>query len=102
MLQVMSKKVLIVEDNELNMKLFRDLLEAHGFETVQTREGLKALDMAREHQPDLTLDFATLTGAARVALTSSCRKSPAWTSPNGSRTTKSCVKSPWLPSPPSP
>lgn len=55
MLQVMSKKVLIVEDNELNMKLFRDLLEAHGFETVQTKEGLKALDMAREHKPDLIL-----------------------------------------------
>jgi len=55
MLQVMSKKVLIVEDNELNMKLFRDLLEAHGFETVQTREGLKALEMAREHKPDLIL-----------------------------------------------
>ena len=55
MLQVMPKKVLIVEDNELNMKLFHDLLEAHGFETLQTREGLKALDMAREHRPDLIL-----------------------------------------------
>lgn len=55
MLQVMTKKVLIVEDNELNMKLFRDLLEAHGYETVQTREGLKALDMARQHKPDLIL-----------------------------------------------
>ena len=55
MLQVMSKKVLIVEDNELNMKLFRDLLEAHGYETCQTSEGLKALDMAREHKPDLIL-----------------------------------------------
>ncbi len=55
MLQVMSKKILIVEDNELNMKLFSDLLEAHGYETLQTREGLKALDMAREHKPDLIL-----------------------------------------------
>lgn len=55
MLQVMSKKVLIVEDNELNMKLFHDLLEAHGYETLQTREGMKALDMAREHKPDLIL-----------------------------------------------
>jgi len=55
MLQVMSKKILIVEDNELNMKLFSDLLEAHGYETLQTREGLKALDMAREHMPDLIL-----------------------------------------------
>ena len=39
----MAKKVLIVEDNELNMKLFHDLLEAQGYETLQTREGLQAL-----------------------------------------------------------
>ena len=55
MLQIMPKTVLIVEDNELNMKLFRDLLEAHGYETLQTREGLKALEIAREHKPDLIL-----------------------------------------------
>ena len=51
----MPKKILIVEDNELNMKLFHDLLEAHGYETLQTQEGLKALDIAREHHPDLIL-----------------------------------------------
>jgi two-component system cell cycle response regulator DivK len=51
----MSKKVLIVEDNELNMKLFNDLLEAHGYATVQTRNGLEALDLARAHRPDLIL-----------------------------------------------
>ncbi|MBL1430601.1 MAG: response regulator [Robiginitomaculum sp.] len=51
----MPKTVLIVEDNELNMKLFRDLLEAHGYETLQTREGLKALEIARTHKPDLIL-----------------------------------------------
>lgn len=55
MLQVMPKKVLIVEDNELNMKLFTDLLEAHGYETVGTNNGLNALDLAREHAPDLIL-----------------------------------------------
>ncbi len=55
MLQVMPKKVLIVEDNELNMKLFTDLLEAHGYETVGTNNGLNALDLAREHSPDLIL-----------------------------------------------
>lgn len=55
MLQAMPKKILIVEDNELNMKLFRDLLEAHGYETLHTREGLSALDLAREHRPDLIL-----------------------------------------------
>lgn len=51
----MSKTVLIVEDNELNMKLFRDLLEAHGYSTLQTRNGIEALSLAREHRPDLIL-----------------------------------------------
>lgn len=51
----MSQKVLIVEDNELNMKLFHDLLESQGYETLQTREGLQALAIAREHRPDLIL-----------------------------------------------
>lgn len=51
----MTKTVLIVEDNELNMKLFNDLLEAHGYLTVQTRDGLSALDLARDHHPDLIL-----------------------------------------------
>ena len=51
----MAKTVLVVEDNELNMKLFHDLLDAHGYRTVQTRNGLKALDLAREHRPDLIL-----------------------------------------------
>ncbi len=50
-----DKKVLIVEDNELNMKLFNDLLDAHGYKTLQTRDGMEALDMAREHRPDLIL-----------------------------------------------
>ena len=52
---MMSKKVLIVEDNELNMKLFHDLLDSQGYETLQTREGLQALALARLHKPDLIL-----------------------------------------------
>ena len=51
----MPKTVLIVEDNELNMKLFRDLLEAHGYATLQTRNGIEALSLARTHRPDLIL-----------------------------------------------
>jgi len=51
----MSKSVLIVEDNELNMKLFHDLLDSQGFRTLQAREGLSALAIAREHRPDLIL-----------------------------------------------
>jgi two-component system, cell cycle response regulator DivK len=51
----LPKTVLIVEDNELNMKLFHDLLDAHGYRTLQTRTGMEALKLAREHRPDLIL-----------------------------------------------
>jgi len=50
-----TRQVLIVEDNELNMKLFNDLLEANGYQTLQTRDGMEALKLAREHRPDLIL-----------------------------------------------
>jgi len=51
----MPKKILVVEDNELNMKLFCDLLGAHGYDTIQTQEGMKALELARTERPDLIL-----------------------------------------------
>jgi two-component system, cell cycle response regulator DivK len=49
------KTVLIVEDNDLNMKLFNDLLEAHGYRTLQTKDGMEALRIARRARPDLIL-----------------------------------------------
>lgn len=51
----MGKTVLIVEDNDLNMKLFHDLLEAHGYSTLQTSDGMDALRIARAERPDLIL-----------------------------------------------
>ncbi len=51
----MKKTVLIVEDNALNMKLFRDLLDAHGIATIETRNGMEVMDIAREKKPDLIL-----------------------------------------------
>ena len=50
-----AKTVLVVEDNELNMKLFCDLLDAHGFRTIQTRDGKEALSLASQHKPNLIL-----------------------------------------------
>jgi two-component system cell cycle response regulator DivK len=52
---VMTKTVLIVEDNELNMKLFNDLLYAQGYRTLQTQDGMYALEIARREMPDLIL-----------------------------------------------
>jgi two-component system cell cycle response regulator DivK len=49
------KTILVVEDNELNMKLFRDLLETRGHKVVETRNGMEALTLARQHKPDLII-----------------------------------------------
>jgi two-component system cell cycle response regulator DivK len=51
----MKKRILIVEDNDLNLKLFRDLLGAHGYETIETKEGMEAITLTRSERPDLIL-----------------------------------------------
>ena len=51
----MAKKVLVVEDNELNLKLFCDLLRAHGYEAEAVRDGREAVARAREVRPDLMI-----------------------------------------------
>jgi len=53
--EYLPKTVLIVEDNDLNMKLFNDLLEAHGYLTLRTKDGMEALRMARQYRPDVIL-----------------------------------------------
>lgn len=50
-----KKTVLVVEDNELNMRLFCDLLDAFGFATLQCRDGAKAVELTRQHRPDLII-----------------------------------------------
>jgi two-component system cell cycle response regulator DivK len=50
-----SGKVLVVEDNDLNMKLFCDLLHSFGYETFQCRDGAKAVELARAELPDLII-----------------------------------------------
>ena len=47
--------VLVVEDNEKNMKLFRDVLQAAGYSTLEATTGSQAVDLATEHLPDLVL-----------------------------------------------
>lgn len=51
----MKKKILIVEDNDLNLKLFRDLLTAHGYDTIETKDGLEAITLTKSENPDLIL-----------------------------------------------
>jgi two-component system cell cycle response regulator DivK len=66
---LMQKSILIVEDNELNMKLFNDLLEAHGYKTIKTRSGVEAVALARQHRPDLILMDIQLPGISGLEVT---------------------------------
>lgn len=50
-----GQTVLIVEDNESNMKFFNDLLQAFGYNTLQTQDGMEVLNIVREHKPALIL-----------------------------------------------
>jgi two-component system cell cycle response regulator DivK len=50
-----GERILVVEDNELNMKLFRDVLVATGYRTLEATSGGEAVDLATEHAPDLVL-----------------------------------------------
>ena len=65
----MASKVLIVEDNELNMKLFNDLLQSRSYETVQTSDGLDVLSLAKTHKPDLILMDIQLPGISGLDVT---------------------------------
>ncbi|MGK2910952.1 MAG: response regulator [Sphingobium sp.] len=51
----MAKRVLVVEDNELNLKLFCDLLRAHGHDALAVRDGRDALEQARDFMPELII-----------------------------------------------
>jgi two-component system cell cycle response regulator DivK len=73
----MAKTVLIVEDNELNMKLFRDLPEAHGYQTVGTSNGYEALDLVRSLRPDLILMDIQLPQVSGLEVTGWIKKDPA-------------------------
>jgi len=72
----MPKTILVVEDNELNMKLFHDLLEAQGYRVLQTGEGLAAFQLAREHRPDLIVMDIQLPAISGLEVTGWLKEDP--------------------------
>jgi two-component system, cell cycle response regulator DivK len=59
---VTGELILLVEDNERNMKLFRDVLGANGYRTLEATSGEQAVALALEHRPDLVLMDIRLPG----------------------------------------
>ncbi|MBO9714114.1 response regulator [Sphingomonas sp.] len=72
----MAKRVLVVEDNELNLKLFCDLLRAHGFETEPVSDGREAVDRARAFTPDLVVTDIQLPHVSGDALIRQMKADP--------------------------
>ena len=62
------KTILVVEDNELNMKLFHDLLRTRGYTVLQAREGTAGFELARQHRPDLILMDIQLPGVSGLVV----------------------------------
>ena len=67
--QAAAKRILVVEDNELNLKLLNDVLEAHGYEVLSTGEGAVAAIWARQHRPDLILMDLQLSDMSGLEVT---------------------------------
>jgi two-component system cell cycle response regulator DivK len=65
---------MVVEDNDLNRKLFCDVLKANGFEVEPVADGEKALDMARAVSPDLIIMDIQLPGISGVDLIEAARR----------------------------
>lgn len=68
------KKVLIVEDHSLNLKLFRDILRAKGFDTIEDRVGRQCLEYAENHQPHLVILDILLPYSSGIELAHKLKK----------------------------
>jgi len=63
-----AKRILVVEDNDLNRKLFCDLLRAHGFAVEPVADGLTAIERARGFVPNLIVMDIQLTNVSGIEL----------------------------------
>jgi CheY-like chemotaxis protein len=72
----MPKKILVVEDNEQNRILMRQILKYHGYEVLEAADGEAGLKMAREHMPDLILLDLQMPVMGGFAVIRELRKTP--------------------------
>ena len=72
-----AKKILVVEDNELNLKLFCDLLRAHGYEAEPVRDGRDAVERTRAFDPDLVIMDIQMPHVSGLELIEQMKADPA-------------------------
>jgi two-component system cell cycle response regulator DivK len=71
-----QKTILVVEDNELNMKLFHDLLEVQGYRIVQTGNGTEAYGLVKKERPDLIIMDIQLPEKSGLEVTRELKADP--------------------------
>mgnify|MGYP001429372898 CR=1 FL=1 len=64
----MKNKILIIEDDDLNMRLMNDLLQAHGFEIFESKDGCKVIELVRLNRPNLIIMDILLPGISGLEL----------------------------------
>src|SRR5690242_17688062 len=72
-----GKLILIVEDNELNMRLLNDVLEAHGYAIIKTGSGEEAIELTRRERPDVVLMDIQLPDISGLEATRRLKEDPA-------------------------
>ena len=72
----MPKTILIVEDNELSMRLFSDLLQANGYDTIQSFDGSDAIELAKKKQPNLIIMDIQLPEISGIEITNLIKSDP--------------------------
>lgn len=71
-----SKKILVVEDNEQNMELFCDILEAKGYKVLKAMDGEAGVELAKKEKPDLVIMDVQLPGMDGLTATKLIREDP--------------------------
>ena len=71
-----DKSILVIEDNELNMKLVRGLLQINGYNILEATDAEIGIDITREHHPDLILMDIQLPGMDGLSATKIIKKNP--------------------------
>ena len=73
---MMEKKILVVEDNVMNLELVSDLLEAHGYRVLQAQGGAEAITLAQKEQPNLILMDLQLPEMDGLEITRLLKRNP--------------------------
>ncbi|MBU1254943.1 response regulator [Qipengyuania sp. DY56-A-20] len=75
----MAKRIMVVEDNDLNRKLFCDVLKANGYEVVPVADGQNVVETAKKYNPELVIMDIQLPNVSGIDLIAQLKQDAAFT-----------------------